>query len=393
MGKGIRAPLSALRGRANLAGAIAIGLGVFAGPSVRAEDEFSPTFLGMYRKTIVIEQQLFLQAARYGVDPRLARALIMQESGGNPDLVSATGARGYFQLLPTQFQQIGVSRNEDNAEADIEAGIKRLSLLQQTLEREDYVIAAYRNVSSIESVGQPLHLTSLQYVMQVRHYKLILCLNEAEVRRQAEKLQLLAVEQGDSWSSLAQLTQTSEALLRLYNPMLASYPVQGGRIMAHPVLESRASTHTYTGTRGASLGLQKGIAQIRGATLSYTSRIGDSAVNLARVFGADLEVFRQEHQLWQLQQFPVGIRFTATLPSRTRPAPRRIQPQPLHRSPLLPVASRTRRYTVQPGDTLIQIARRHGISVQALMRANRLNTPHLQIGDALRIPGSNWKSG
>ena len=378
MGKGVGESAGALRGTVNVVGAVAIMLAISTGQSAWAADEFSPSFLGMYRKTIVIEQQLFVQAARYGIDPRLARALIMHESGGNADLVSAAGARGYFQILPEHFQQLGVSDS-------IEAGVKRLSQLQQELEREDYVIAAYQNALRVESLDQPLGLASLQYVMQVRHYKSILCLYEAEVRRQAEKLQLLAVEQGDSWSSLAQLAHISEALLRLYNPMLASYLLQVGMVMTYPALQPQTG---QAGTQEVSQEVRGSIVEIHGATVSYTSRIGDSALNLAQVFGLDLEAFRQKHQLWQLQQLPVGIQFTPKLLSRIRPAPRRKKPQPVHNSPLVPVASRARTYTVRQGDTLVQIAHRHGISVQALMRANRLETSHLQIGDALRIPGS-----
>lgn len=45
-------------------------------------------------------------------------------------------------------------------------------------------------------------------------------------------------------------------------------------------------------------------------------------------------------------------------------------------------------YVVAPGDTLIAIAQRFGLSVSSLMEANRLKSPHLlQIGQVLLIPG------
>ncbi len=46
------------------------------------------------------------------------------------------------------------------------------------------------------------------------------------------------------------------------------------------------------------------------------------------------------------------------------------------------------RYTVQPGDTLGGIAAQHGLSVDALTRANRIPNPdRLEVGEVLEIPG------
>jgi hypothetical protein len=39
--------------------------------------EISPSFLGMYRKTMVIGQEVFKYSARYGVDPSTARAVLI----------------------------------------------------------------------------------------------------------------------------------------------------------------------------------------------------------------------------------------------------------------------------------------------------------------------------
>ena len=51
-------------------------------------------------------------------------------------------------------------------------------------------------------------------------------------------------------------------------------------------------------------------------------------------------------------------------------------------------ASRSGTYTVRRGDTLSEIAQRHGTSVSALMRANRLSSSrNLRIGQKLTLPG------
>lgn len=46
-------------------------------------------------------------------------------------------------------------------------------------------------------------------------------------------------------------------------------------------------------------------------------------------------------------------------------------------------------YTVQRGDTLSRIALRHGVTVNALMSANRLWSPTIYVGQQLVVPGSD----
>lgn len=43
-------------------------------------------------------------------------------------------------------------------------------------------------------------------------------------------------------------------------------------------------------------------------------------------------------------------------------------------------------YTVQPGDNLWSIANRFGTTIEAIMEANQLTTPNLQVGQRLYIP-------
>ena len=57
--------------------------------------------------------------------------------------------------------------------------------------------------------------------------------------------------------------------------------------------------------------------------------------------------------------------------------------QPIQRSPAV---ERQRYYTVRSGDTLGEIAQKHGVSVSALKRANGLRSDVLQIGKRLKIP-------
>ena len=67
-------------------------------------EKFSPVFLGIYRKLMLIEDQIRTYSDKYDVDYDLARAVCLYESGGNPNLTSIAGAGGYFQVMPATFR-------------------------------------------------------------------------------------------------------------------------------------------------------------------------------------------------------------------------------------------------------------------------------------------------
>ena len=72
---------------------------------------------------------------------------------------------------------------------------------------------------------------------------------------------------------------------------------------------------------------------------------------------------------------PVCLLPSLLLAAATAPAPRFGQ------------EAETTRYTVQPGDTLTGIARKHGLSLDDLAKVNDLDKPHrLVVGNVLRLP-------
>ena len=111
-------------------------------------EALSPGFLGMYRKVMEIEDDISKYADKYDVDLTLARALCIQESGGNANLNSWAGAKGYFQVMPSTFRTLKVKTN-------IEAGIKYLSQMIRRFDREDYALGAYNGGPGRVARGRP----------------------------------------------------------------------------------------------------------------------------------------------------------------------------------------------------------------------------------------------
>lgn len=66
-------------------------------------------------------------AAAYGVDPRLALEVAMQESGLNESAVSPAGAIGVFQLMPATAADLGVDPTDTTA--NIQGGVHYLAMM------------------------------------------------------------------------------------------------------------------------------------------------------------------------------------------------------------------------------------------------------------------------
>ena len=90
-----------------------------------------------------IESLISKYAGQNGIAPELVRAVIRQESDGNPRDVSHAGARGLMQLMPEEIHELGVTDPFD-PEQNIAAGTRLLSgLLKQYKGDTPLALAAY----------------------------------------------------------------------------------------------------------------------------------------------------------------------------------------------------------------------------------------------------------
>jgi soluble lytic murein transglycosylase-like protein len=88
--------------------------------------------------------QLIEGAARANsIEPALVRAVMVAESGCDPQALSRRGARGLMQLMPATARQYGV-RNAFDPEQNIKAGSQYLRDLIQRYQNDlELVLAAY----------------------------------------------------------------------------------------------------------------------------------------------------------------------------------------------------------------------------------------------------------
>ena len=114
-------------------------------------------------------------ASRHDIDPALVKAIIMAESGYNPNAVSKRGAKGLMQLMPSTAEALGVE-DAFNPEQNISGGVRYFKRLVNRFDGDvKLALAAYNAGSKIvrHYQGVPPFKSTHYYIEKVfRYYEL-----------------------------------------------------------------------------------------------------------------------------------------------------------------------------------------------------------------------------
>ncbi|MGH2319053.1 LysM peptidoglycan-binding domain-containing protein [Planococcus sp. SE5232] len=115
---------------------------------------------------------------------------------------------------------------------------------------------------------------------------------------------------------------------------------------------------------------------------TYTVKAGDTLSHIARVHSTSVSSIQQLNKLSGSNIQP-GQKLTVS--GKLQPA----APAVIVKTPAAPVISKTSTYRVVSGDTLTNIAQRHGTSVSQLMSLNGMKTSSIRIGQVLKVTGES----
>jgi hypothetical protein len=106
------------------------------------------------RRVGPLDQLVAKYARKHGVDENLVRAVLKEESGGDPLAISPKGAMGLMQLMPDTAQALGV-KDPFNPEENLDGGVRYLkSCLERFHHNPLLAVAAYNaGPGAVEKYG------------------------------------------------------------------------------------------------------------------------------------------------------------------------------------------------------------------------------------------------
>ncbi len=117
-----------------------------------------------------VERLVEERSRAHGVSPRLVKAMILAESGGDTQARSPAGARGLMQLMPATAEMLQVDPH--NPRENLDGGIQYLKMLAQKFKSLDEILAAYNSgPGSVRKYGGvPPFEETRNYIKKIRNH-------------------------------------------------------------------------------------------------------------------------------------------------------------------------------------------------------------------------------
>jgi soluble lytic murein transglycosylase-like protein len=125
-----------------------------------------------HKKELLFHPIILQEASRHEVDPALVKAIIMAESGYNPNAISKKGAKGLMQLMPSTAQALGVE-DAFNPEQNISGGVRYFKQLVNRFDGDVKLALAAYNAGSKKVrhyQGIPPYKATHYYIEKVFKY-------------------------------------------------------------------------------------------------------------------------------------------------------------------------------------------------------------------------------
>jgi len=125
-----------------------------------------------HKKEHLFHPIILQEASRHEVDPALVKAIIMAESGYNPNAISKKGAKGLMQLMPSTAQALGVE-DAFNPEQNISGGVRYFKQLVNRFDGDVKLALAAYNAGSKKVrhyQGIPPYKATHYYIEKVFKY-------------------------------------------------------------------------------------------------------------------------------------------------------------------------------------------------------------------------------
>jgi len=318
------------------------------------------------------------------------------ESAFNPMAYSRSHASGIWQFIPSTGKDFGLKQNSwydgrRDIVAATDAALDYLEKLHTMFGTWNLALAAYncgegcvsRAIAKNEAQGLPTNYLSLNLPAETRHYV----------------PKLMAVKEIISDPGMAGLSLDSIPNQAYFVSVSLHQPIDvklAAKLADMPVKEFESLNPAYTrpvvrSDSGQPILLPVNRAEAFSDNLKnydrplvswqqYSAKKGERAAAIAKKFGVTVAWLKQHNEFRLTRKGRLAANSSLMLPLRNK-APATLEANASNKA----AATRSHTVTVRRGDTLLAVARQHGVSIAEIKRWNHLHSEHLRAGSRLII--------